>query len=209
MIFFRIIKTIIRTIQYKLHNFHNGTYIIKDCNINKIVVGYKTYGRISMIDFSKSNNKLIIGSYCSIAPGVLFLLGGEHQIDSISTFPFMNKCFTGELEAKSKGNINVEDDVWIGANAIICSGVTIGQGSIIAAGAVVTKNVAPYSIVGGNPAKLIRKRFNEQLINKLMTINIKELFDSFNIEKVDIIYSKLSDELLEQLLDNSSNKMTK
>ena len=72
----------------------------------------------------------------------------------------------------AKGDIVVGDDVWIGENAIVCSGVTIGQGAIVAAGAIVTKDIEPYAIVGGNPAKVIKYRFNENIRKKLIQINI-------------------------------------
>lgn len=79
--------------------------------------------------------------------------------------------------AVSKGNIVVQDDVWIGENAIICSGVTLGKGSIVAAGAVVTKDVEPYAIVGGNPAHFIKYRFDEPVRRRLLTIDISEVFE--------------------------------
>ena len=96
-------------------------------------------------------------------------------------------------EAGTKGSIIVKDDVWIGTNAIICSGVTIGQGAIIAAGAVVTKDVAPYAIVGGNPAKVIKYRFDEEIRNKLLSIDIVELFDGFVNDDISFIYQKLDE----------------
>lgn len=83
-----------------------------------------------------------------------------------------------DREAISKGDIIVKDDVWIGRNALIMSGVNIGQGAVIAAGAVVTKDVPPYAIVGGVPAKVIRYRFEEEIINELVNVD----FDKFNVE---------------------------
>ena len=95
--------------------------------------------------------------------------------------------------------------MWIGTNAIICSGITIGQGAIIAAGSIVTKNVEPYSIVGGNPAKLIKYRFDKELIEKLMNINITKLFDSVRKEHIELLYQKASISLLDDLV-KSINK---
>lgn len=186
--------------KYRKLNFNNFTQIMNVCDLSKVVVGKKTYGCISVSDFSPSNTRLIIGSYCSIAPGVQFLLGGEHQINSISTYPFKVKRFSDEREAGSKGDIIVKDDVWIGTNAIICSGVTIGQGAIIAAGAVVTKDVEPYAIVGGNPAKLIRYRFSENLKTKLCATDIVRLFDSFEKKDVNLIYSVLTETIFKEML---------
>ncbi|MGF7109371.1 CatB-related O-acetyltransferase [Treponema pedis] len=189
--------------KYRNLNLHNETYISNFCNISRISVGKKTYGALNVIDYTPQSVKLIIGSYCSIASGVQFLLGGEHQISSISTFPFKVKCFGYDREAGSKGNIIIKDDVWIGASAIICSGVTIGQGAIIAAGAVITKDVEPYSIVGGNPAKFIRYRFNEDLRGKLLAVDIVKLFNEFTEDQLGAIYSDLDNCLLYKILEKN------
>ena len=185
--------------RYRKLNSHNFTQIMNYCDLSKVVVGKKTYGEIHVTDFSPADTKLYIGSYCSIALGVQFLLGGEHQLYSISTYPFKVLSFGESREAGSKGNIVVKDDVWIGTNAIICSGVTIGQGAIVAAGAVVTKDVEPYAIVGGNPAKLIKYRIDRNLIKKMMDIDVEKLFDSFTKDKEKLIYSDLSDDILSEL----------
>lgn len=185
--------------RYRKLNSHNFTQIMNYCDLSKVVVGKKTYGEIHVTDYSPADTKLYIGSYCSIAPGVQFLLGGEHQLYSISTYPFKVLSFGESREAGSKGNIVVKDDVWIGTNAIICSGVTIGQGAIVAAGAVVTKDVEPYAIVGGNLAKLIKYRIDRNLIKKMMDIDVEKLFDSFTKDKEKLIYSDLSDDILSEL----------
>lgn len=187
--------------KYRKLNKHNKTSILINCDLTKVVVGRNTYGGIWLTDCSPSDNKLYIGSYCSIAEHVRFLLGGEHTTDSISTYPFKVMKFGDKREAGSKGNIVVKDDVWIGDGAIICSGVTIGQGAIVAAGAVVTKNVEPYAIVGGNPAKLIRYRFDENLRNRLLQIDVAELFDKFKKEDMLLVYSKLDDEVIKRILE--------
>lgn len=187
--------------KYRSLNKHNNTDIINFCDLTKIVVGKKTYGEIHLTDWSPSDTKLYLGSYCSIAPNVRFLLGGEHQIYSISTYPFKVMSFGESREAGSKGDIIIKDDVWIGDGAIICSGVCVGQGAIIAAGAVVTKNVEPYAIVGGNPAKIIKYRFDEKIRNKLCQIDIVKLFDTFTESDIKIIYEKLTEESLENILE--------
>ena len=128
---------------FRLRNRHNLVCVVNMCDMNRVQVGRKSYGAISVIDFSPADTKLIIGNYCSIAGGTTFLLGGEHNLDTISTYPFKVRLFGEEREAGSKGNIVIKDDVWIGQNAIICSGVTVGQGAVVAAGAVVTKDVEP------------------------------------------------------------------
>lgn len=187
--------------KYRRLNSHNNTIIMNYCDLNKIVVGKKTYGGIHITDWSPLDTKLIIGSYCSIAPGVQFLLGGEHQIKSISTYPFKVYNFGYLREAGSKGDIIIKDDVWIGTNAIICSGVTIGQGAIVAAGAVVTKNVEPYAIVGGNPAKLIKYRFTDECVKELTNLNIVDLFDRFTERELELIYDDLTIDKLKLILE--------
>lgn len=184
---------------YIRRNYHNYTYPVSVFNLHSVVVGRKTYGQINVLDASDNGAKLCVGSYCSIAPNVSFLLGGEHQLQSVSTYPFKVIAFGQKREALNKGNIVIKDDVWIGYGAIICSGVTIGQGAVIAAGAVVTKDVEPYAIVGGNPAKLIRYRFDQSLRDKLTSIDVAALFDSFTKEKLDLIYSDLTPEILDRL----------
>ena len=187
--------------RYRKINRHNETLIMNFCDLSKVVVGKKTYGEIRVTDFSLSNTKLQIGSYCSIAPNVRFLLGGEHPVYSISTYPFKVKSFGEFREAGSKGDIVLRDDVWIGDGAIICSGVTIGQGAIVAAGAVVTKDVEPYAIVGGNPAKFIKWRFDENCRKILCKCNIVELFDRFTKEHMSLVYEKLTESVLNKILE--------
>ena len=119
--------------------------------------------------------KLIIGKFCQIANGVQFITSSaNHQMDGYSTYPF---CIFGDPWASSynanwpySGDNIVGNDVWIGHEAVIMPAVKIGDGAIIATRSVVTKDVPPYAIVGGNPAKIIRYRFDEQTVAKLLTI---------------------------------------
>ncbi|MEC5171978.1 CatB-related O-acetyltransferase [Chryseobacterium nepalense] len=109
-----------------------------------------------------------IGAFCSIASGVV-IQEFYHNYNMVTTYN-INSNIIGEAvenEKISKGPIIIEEDVWIGSNSVILSGVRIGRGAIIGAGSIVTKNVEAYSIVGGNPAKVLRKRFNQQTIDKL------------------------------------------
>ena len=187
---------------FRERNAHNFAEVGFICDSSKIEVGKKTYGIINLIDSSPDKTKLIIGSYCSIGPDVRFLLGGEHNLDTVSTYPFRVNILGENQESKSKGNIIVHDDVWIGTNAIICSGVEIGQGAVVAAGSVVTKNVPSYAVVGGNPAKVIKYRFNEEIIKKLLSIDVVELFDKLSKENVELYYDKLNETVFEKLLKN-------
>ncbi len=200
MIINHYIKLYLFRKKYRRLNRHNSTQIKTFCDLSKVIVGKKSYGEVFVTDWSPADTKLYIGSYCSIAPNVRFLLGGEHQIKSISTYPFKVMLFGEPKEARSKGNIIIQDDVWIGDGAIICSGITIGQGAIVAAGSVVTKDVEPYAIVGGNPAKFIKWRFNENCRNKLCETDIVSLFDKFSKEDIPLIYENLSEDVLTELL---------
>ena len=122
-----------------------------------------------------NNDRLIIGKFCSIACGTKFLFNGaNHTLQSLSTYPFPVLAGEWDLQVPvtdawdNKGDIVIGNDVWIGFEAVIMAGVTIGDGAIIASRAVVTKDVEPYSIVGGVPAKPIRKRFSEEKIAELL-----------------------------------------
>ena len=115
---------------------------------------------------SKNVDKLIIGSYCSIGSGAVFMMAGNqaHRADWVSTFPFYFQAniFKGAKNAYIKaGDTVLGNDVWIGSEAMIMSGVTIGTGAIIAARAVVVKDVPAYAVVGGNPASVLKYRFSE------------------------------------------------
>lgn len=165
-----------------------------------VSIGKKSYGSLYILDYSAIPYRLRIGSYCSIGPGVKFLLAGDHNVNTISTFPFKAKCWGMGSEACSKGDIIIDDDVWIGEDSLICSGVHIGQGAIVAAGAVVTKNVPAYAVVGGTPAQIIKYRFNEALIKRLLSINIVNLFDSFSPSDSELVYSELTEDVLEKIL---------
>ena len=125
-----------------------------------------------------NHDKLIIGKFCSIACGAKFIFNSaNHTLSSLSTYPFPIFFEEWGLDVKNitnawdnKGDIVIGNDVWIGYEAVIMSGVTIGDGAIIGTRAVVTKDVPPYTIVGGVPAKLIRKRFSEDVISCLLEI---------------------------------------
>lgn len=124
--------------------------------------------------FDFIGDKLIIGKFCMIASDVVFIMNGaNHLTDAISTYPFaiFGNGWENAMEGKtypSKGDTIIGNDVWIGHRATIMPGVKIGDGAIVASNATVTKDVEPYTIVGGNPAKEIRKRFDLDVVNKLI-----------------------------------------
>jgi len=135
-----------------------------------LVTGEWTYGNPELFG---TENDVYVGKYCSIALNVLMDCGMNHNYNNISTYPFnnMNKKFshlTGQVI--SRGDIKIGNDVWIGRNSTIMSGVTVGDGAIIGAHSLVTKDVAPYEVVGGVPAKHIRYRFEHSIIEKLLQI---------------------------------------
>jgi acetyltransferase-like isoleucine patch superfamily enzyme len=138
----------------------------------QVEVGEHTYGLRRECFFAyHPDDRVRIGKFCSIADGVKFVFGG-HRVDTVSTFPFRAVCFNEapHADAASKGEIVVGQDVWIGVNALILSGVKIGNGAVVAAGAVVTKDVAPYAIVGGVPAKPVKMRFEPEQVAALEKI---------------------------------------
>jgi len=171
------------------HNFTNPRNVFP---IQRVEVGKYSYGPLNVRTREAENEKLIIGSFVSIAEDVLFILGGNHNIETFSTYPFKVMFRGDKQEAWSKGPIIVEDDVWIGARSLILSGVTIGKGAIVAAGSVITKNVPPYSIVGGNPAKIIRYRFEDNIIKELLEIDYSTINKKFVLDNIDNSYNKKS-----------------
>ena len=148
--------------------------------------------------------KLIIGKFCSIACGTKFLFNcANHTLKSLSTYTFPLFYEEWELEKSNittawdnKGNIVIGNDVWIGYEAVIMAGVHIGDGAIIAARAVVTKDVPPYTIVGGTPAKEIRKRFDAEVIEQLL---IQKWWD-WSTDKIHQCLPYIAEGKLDELL---------
>lgn len=135
-------------------------------------IGRGTYGDLRVRSWGDGAT-LTMGAFCSVASGVQVLLGGEHRPDWVTTYPFSVLWAKGRPlpgHPASKGDVIIGNDVWIGAEAMILSGVTIGDGAVIGARAVVTKDVPPYAIVGGNPARVIRMRFDEATIARLQSL---------------------------------------
>lgn len=202
------IKTIINLRRakklWRRNNSHNLTQIVNNFNQACVKVGSFTYGALYVLTF-RHDYILKVGNFCSIANNVKFLLGCNHSIEKISTYPFKVQAIHSEpFEATSKGDIIVDDDVWIGENAIILSGVHIGQGAVVAAGAVVTKDVPPYAIVGGVPAKVIKYRFSSEIIQQLMKLDYSKLTEDMIRERINDLYTSLdgkTPEEVEKLLE--------
>lgn len=194
----------------KLHpisGYDKEIYIKPAIKNPNIIVGDFSY--IADSDFENhvthhyewNDDKLIIGKFCQIAAGVEFVMNGaNHQMNAVTTFPFYTlEGWDMESPVKDnlplKGDTVIGNDVWIGQNAVILPGVHIGDGTIIGANSVVGSNIEPYTIVAGNPAKILRKRFDDELIRLLENFkwwdkSIEEINDLIpvltcsNLEKV-------------------------
>ena len=188
-----IISFLVMKLKWKKLNKYNNTWPGRYFDINKVKIGKNTYGKINAITYPCENSYLKIGNYCSISSSTLFVLGGEHNTNTISTFPFKEKILHDEVDTFSKGEIVLEDDVWTGEKSIILSGVHIGQGAIVAAGAVVTKNVPPYAVVGGVPARIMKYRFDKEIIDELLKIDYSKLTNEDIKKHVDELYNSLKD----------------
>ena len=169
--------------------YHDTIHDPKEFETNNVLYQYPING-----------DKLKIGKFCSIACGTKFLFNSaNHALDSLSTYPFPLFFEEWNLEKEKvtdawdyRGDIVIGNDVWIGFRAMICGGVTIGNGAIIAAGAVVTKDVPPYAIVGGVPARIIRFRYSQDIINELEDLDWWSLDDSILQKHISLFQHKLT-----------------
>lgn len=144
-----------------------------------ILTGRHSYGieNIKLLSWDEGAD-LFIGGFCSIGPNQKVFLGGNHRTDWVTTYPFGHTalesfplgCVNGSGHPATKGHVVIENDVWIGEGSTIMSGVTISSGSVVAAQSVVVKDVEPYTIVGGNPAKVIKNRFSPLHCQRLLEI---------------------------------------
>lgn len=169
-------KSWLRVLVGKLRMKKKSTFFTKDALAGK---GYKigdfTYGAPKVFHWGEPV-QLEIGRFCSIAQEVNIFLGGNHRIDWVTTYPFNSINYTFpdwkhlQGHPSSKGDIIIGNDVWIGYGASIMSGVKIGDGAVIGAKSVVSRDVKPYEIVAGNPAVTIKKRFSDDIIEKLLEL---------------------------------------
>ena len=179
--------------KWKKINKNNATRPMNVYRINSVRVVRGTYGCLRVLN-DTINANLNIGCYCSIANNVTFLLGKEHYTNHISSYPFKVMALDlGGLEAISKGDIIIDDDVWIGYGTTILSGIHISQGAVVAVGAVVTKDVPPYAIVGGVQAKVIKYRFEPEMIEELIKVDYSKLTKEQIEQHIDELYAGLKD----------------
>ena len=136
-----------------------------------VLMGTHSYGDPKIRVWSRHDAKVVVGKYCSIADNVRFVIDGNHSLSLFSTFPFLERLGWKEYVPGNYGKENptVGNDVWIGSDVVIYSGVHIGDGAVVAGQSVVTKSVPPYAVVAGNPAVIKKYRFEPEIIQKLLT----------------------------------------
>lgn len=184
--------------KYPMKGFPQVIFLKNFITRTNIIVGDYTYyddpdgpenfeNKNVLYHYPFMGDKLIIGKFCAIAKDAKFIMNGaNHKISGHSTFPFSifrngwEKVIPKPGELPYKGDTTVGNDVWIGYDATIMPGIQIGDGAIIASKSVVVKNVPPYAVVGGNPSQIIKMRFNESIVNKLLGIK----WWDWNIEKI-------------------------
>lgn len=185
---------------FPLPNINTLTFVKPTIKNPNIVVGDFTY--FADTDFEKHvthhydfiGDKLIIGKFCQIGAGVEFVMNGaNHQMNAVSTYPFYifgswDQSVPSKEDLPFKGDAVVGNDVWIGQNSTILPGVHIGDGAIIGLNSVVTRDVPPYTIVAGNPAKAVRKRFDDELIDLLLKL---KWWDK-SVEEINVLIPLLS-----------------
>jgi len=178
------------------------TVIHKASLFGMINIGNNTTINGPGTEFHAIKSKISIGNFCSIARHTA-IQDHNHDTENITTYFIRHHFFNEERKesAISKGDIHIGNDVWIGTQSTILSGVTIGDGAVIAANSVVTKNVPPYAIVGGTPAKVLKYRFSEDIIKELLQIK----WGDWNVEKIkrnqQLFYGKLTLDKLKNIID--------
>lgn len=184
-------------------NPHNETRIHLDKLVRRwnFSIGAYSYGR-PKVRFPESGRRLAIGRYCSIADKVEILLGGDHRLDWISTYPFA--AMQGLWPAAdapddfhaARGDVIIGHDVWLGSGCMVLAGVVIGDGAVVAARAVVTRDVPAYAIVAGNPARVVRHRFDAATVAALIEVAWWDLPPEAVRRLVPLLNSGRADELV-------------
>jgi virginiamycin A acetyltransferase len=194
-------------------NPHNETriHLAKLARTYGFSIGAYSYGR-PKVRFPESGRRLTIGRYCSIADKVEILLGGDHRLDWASTYPFaaMRGLFPDagapEDYHASRGDVVIGHDVWLGSGCMILSGVTVGHGAVVAARAVVTRDVPAYAVVAGNPARVVRRRFDETTVAALVAAAWWDLPHAAVTRLVPLLQSGQVDALLAALRGSADSR---
>jgi virginiamycin A acetyltransferase len=185
------------TTKHPMDGFPRVCFIKNTVSNPNIIIGDYTYyddpddsenfERNVLYHYPFIGDKLIIGKFCALAQGVKFIMNGaNHKLSGFSTYPFSifkngwEKVMPSLDDLPYKGDTVVGNDVWIGYDSLIMPGIQVGDGAIVAARSVVVENVPPYSVVGGNPARLIRQRFPQEIVKELLGI----AWWNWNVEKV-------------------------
>lgn len=189
--------------EFRARNEHNKIYPGSMFPIDIVSVGSYSYGELNLLAYDQNNkiDTLKIGSFVSISSGVKFLLHENHQTETFTTFPLrsvlLGKPFPGDMMAR--GSIVIDDEVWIGNGAMLLSGVNVGKGAIIAAGSVVTKDVPPYALVGGVPARVIKFRFDHVTRERLTRLRLSGLAKEEIIQNLDLFYKHIDSAQLDRI----------
>lgn len=178
-------------LRWRRRNRHNFLTAVKPFPLKAVRAGRGSYGALSVWAWGSPGESLEIGNYVSIAEGSRFLLGGNHFTSHVSQYPFKWRILGQpvSVDGWTRGGIVVGDDVWIGQCAIILSGVTLGQGCVVGAGAVVAKDVPPYAIVAGNPARIIKYRFEGDALEKMKRFRFDNVDEDFIRRHMDLLYA--------------------
>ena len=202
---------------HPIAGYDKEIYVKPTITNKNIIVGDFTYIADSEFEshvthlYEWNDDKLIIGKFCQIASGVEFIMNGaNHQMNAVSTFPFYTlegweQTPPSKEDLPLKGDTVIGNDVWIGQNAVILPGVHIGDGAIIGANSVVGSNVEPYTIVAGNPARVIRRRFSDKLIQTMEELKWWDL----SIEEINDLIPTLTSSNLEKVTEELDRRIKK
>ena len=182
---------------WRKNNRHNDTHVCSVFPLDRVQVGKGTYGCLDML-WMDGNGTVKIGNYCSIGPETKFLVGGAHLYKRLSTFPFQTKIYHEKTNIARNNSITIEDDVWIGYNALIMSGVTIGKGSVVGARSVVVKDIPPYSVFVGN--RVIKQRFEDSIIEKIENIDFAQIDHTIGDEYQKFCQTEIDETNVEEIV---------